>query len=215
MYDDARHYILTTKEKFDIITSDPIHPWVKGSATLYSQEYFELVKSHLNPGGVITQWVPLYESTPAVVKSEMATFFQVFPEGTMWGNDNAGLGYDVVMLATDGPTAIDVDALENRLVREDHRDVMASINEVGFRSAVALLSTYGARSRDLAAWYKTGEINLDRNLRLQYLAGFGLNLYQSPDIYEDILSYRKYPQDIFRVSPEREEVLLKMMGISR
>lgn len=215
VYDDARHFVLTTEEKFDIITSDPIHPWVKGSATLYSEEYFELVKSRLNPGGVITQWVPLYESTPEVVKSEMATFFKVFPEGTMWGNDNAGLGYDVVMLATDGPTLIDLDGLENRLVREDHRDVLASINEVGFRSAVSIFSTYGARSRDLSPWYGTGEINLDRNLRLQYLAGFGLNLYKSPDIYEDILGYRKYPQDIFRVSPEREEALVKMMGIQR
>jgi spermidine synthase len=48
VYDDARHYILTTNEKFDIITSDPIHPWVKGAASLYTKEYFELVKSHLN-----------------------------------------------------------------------------------------------------------------------------------------------------------------------
>ena len=67
IYDDARHFVLTTHEKFDIITSDPIHPWVKGSATLYSKEYFELVKQHLNPGGVITQWVPLYESDPETV----------------------------------------------------------------------------------------------------------------------------------------------------
>ena len=58
VYDDARHYILTTDEKFDIITSDPIHPWVRGAASLYTKEYFELVKSHLNPGGVVTQWVP-------------------------------------------------------------------------------------------------------------------------------------------------------------
>ena len=63
VYDDARHYILTTNEKFDVITSDPIHPWVKGAASLYTKEYFELVKAHLNPGGVVTQWVPLYEST--------------------------------------------------------------------------------------------------------------------------------------------------------
>ena len=62
VYDDARHYVLTTPDKFDIITSDPIHPWVKGSATLYSKEYFELVKAHLNPGGIVTQWVPLYET---------------------------------------------------------------------------------------------------------------------------------------------------------
>jgi spermidine synthase len=55
IYDDARHYILTTHETFDIITSDPIHPWVKGAATLYTREYFELCKRHLNPGGLVTQ----------------------------------------------------------------------------------------------------------------------------------------------------------------
>jgi len=86
VYDDARHFVLTTPEKFDIITSDPIHPWVKGSATLYSREYFQLVKEHLNPGGVVTQWVPLYESNAATVKSEIATFFNVFPNGTVWAN---------------------------------------------------------------------------------------------------------------------------------
>ncbi len=56
-YDDARHFILTSKEKFDIITSDPIHPWVKGTSSLYSKQYFELVKRHLLPGGIVTQWV--------------------------------------------------------------------------------------------------------------------------------------------------------------
>ena len=98
IYDDARHFILTTREKFDIITSDPINPWVKGAATLYTSEYFELCKPRLNPGGVITQWVPLYESNPDAVKSELATFFDVFPDGTVWSNDVDGRGYDVVLL---------------------------------------------------------------------------------------------------------------------
>ena len=48
--DDARHFLLTTDEKFDAITSDPLDPWVKGAATLYTREFFELVKRHLNPG---------------------------------------------------------------------------------------------------------------------------------------------------------------------
>jgi spermidine synthase len=77
-YDDARHFVLTSKDKFDVITSDPIHPWVKGTATLYSKEYFEMCKRHLKPGGVVTQWVPLYESDPETIKSELATFFEVF-----------------------------------------------------------------------------------------------------------------------------------------
>ena len=88
----------TTPEKFDIITSDPIHPWVKGAATLYSKEYFEIAKQHLNPGGVLTQWVPLYESDLDTVKSEIATFFEVFPNATIWANNVDGQGYDVVLL---------------------------------------------------------------------------------------------------------------------
>ena len=56
-----------TPEKFDIITSDPIHPWVKGTSALYSKEYFELVRSHLNPGGIAAQWLPLYESDEETV----------------------------------------------------------------------------------------------------------------------------------------------------
>jgi spermidine synthase len=67
VYDDARHFIRTTPEKFDVITSDPIHPWVKGAASLYTKEYFELCKSRLKPGGLVTQWVPL--STPSAARS--------------------------------------------------------------------------------------------------------------------------------------------------
>jgi spermidine synthase len=51
VFDDARHFIFTTRQKFDVITSDPIHPWIKGAATLYTREYFELCKRRLNPGG--------------------------------------------------------------------------------------------------------------------------------------------------------------------
>ena len=84
MYDDARHFILTTKETFDIITSDPIHPWVKGAATLYTLEYLELAKAHLNPGGVMAEWVPRYEIRPAAVKSLVATFFEIVPDASLW-----------------------------------------------------------------------------------------------------------------------------------
>ena len=65
---------------------------MKGTATLYSKEYFEVVKEHLNPGGVVTQWVPLYESDPDTIKTELATFFEVFPNGTIWANDIGGGG---------------------------------------------------------------------------------------------------------------------------
>ena len=149
VYDDARHYVLTTPRKFDILTSDPIHPWVKGSATLYTKEYFEQCKRHLNPGGLITQWVPLYESNLHVVKSEIATFFDVFPHGTIWSNDHYGEGYDLVLLGQAGPLKIDADELQERLNRPDHAGVLKSLEDVGFRTVVGLLGTYGGQASDL------------------------------------------------------------------
>ena len=197
VYDDARHYILTTKEKFDIITSDPIHPWVKGSATLYSKEYFEMCKRRLNPGGLITQWVPLYESNVATVKSELATFFDVFPNGTLWGNDIDGSGYDSVLLGQVGPLKIDMNQLVERLNRPEYAPVATSLNDVLFHTVPELFGTYAGQASDMRAWLKGAEINRDRSLHLQYLAGMGLNLQQGSAIYNEILRHRHYPEQIF------------------
>jgi len=211
VYDDARHYVLTTKEKFDIITCDPIHPWVKGAATLYTKEYFEMCERHLNPGGMVTQWVPLYESNEGVVKSELATFFEVFPDGTIWSNDDKGKGYDVVLLGEADPMEINVDELQQRLDRADHLSVAKSVKDVGFGSAVDLLATYAGQGFDLGPWLKDAEINRDRNLRLQYLAGMGLNSYQSERIYDDLLRYRKFPEDLFVASEPLIQALRKAL----
>jgi spermidine synthase len=206
VYDDARHFVLTTREKFDIITSDPIHPWVKGSATLYSKEYFELVKQHLNPGGVVTQWVPLYESDVPTVKSEMATFFDVFPNGTIWGNSNGG-GYDTVVLGQSDPSKIDIDAMQQRLSRPDHAVAAASLREVGFSSLMGLLANYAGQEQDLRPWLAGAEINRDGNLRLQYLAGLALNISMEGSIYNDILNYRRFPRSLFTGSDQRLQEL--------
>ena len=211
VYDDARHFILTTKEKFDVITSDPIHPWVKGAATLYTKEYFELVKQHLNPGGVVTQWVPLYESSPAVVKSEVATFFNVFPEGTVWSNDIQGRGYDLVLAGHATPQTIDIDSMQARLTRPEGARVAQSLSEVGLPSATSLLSTYGGRAHDLGPWLADAEINRDANLRLQYLAGMGLNMYQGGSIYDEMLKFRTFPESLFIGAPIERELLREQL----
>jgi spermidine synthase len=215
IYDDARHYILTTDEKFDIITSDPIHPWVKGAATLYTKEYFDLVKRHLNPGGVVTQWVPLYESNTNVVKSEVATFVDAFPNATVWGNTNQGQGYDTVLLGQADATRIDVDAMQARLMRPELASVAQSLGEVGFNSVIDLLATYAGRGPELAPWLKDAELNRDRNLRLQFLAGMGNNSYQGGPIYSEMLTYRTFPQEVFTTSGAAGMQLREAIGGGR
>ncbi len=200
--DDARHYLLTTNEKFDAITSDPLDPWVKGAATLYTREFFDVVKSHLNPGGVVTLFVQLYESSEAAVKSEIGTFLEAFPNGAVLANTVNGQGYDLVLFGQLDGGKINVDAVQARLSDPANAEVAKSLSEVGINSAVDLFGTFAGRRGDMKNWLSDAQINTDRNLKLQYLAGLGLNLYQSDAIYKAMIRDAKYPEDLFEGSPE-------------
>jgi spermidine synthase len=215
VYDDGRHFLRTTREKFDIITSDPIDPWVKGCAALNTVEYYRMCRDHLNPGGSVCLWIPLYESNLDTTKSVIATFFQVFPNGILWSNERERYGYDAILFAEVEPTVIDVDALQRRLDRPDHQLVKQSLREVGFweprtgsggamarEEGLNLLATYSGQAPLLKEWLRGAQINTDRNLRLQYLAGMWLNAYASEGILSSILAYYRFPDQTFVGSPE-------------
>lgn len=214
-YDDGRHYVRTMTEKYDIITSDPIDPWVKGCAALNTIEYYTMCKQHLKPGGVMSLWIPLYESNEDTAKSVIATFFKVFPNGIIWSNDNRGEGYDAVLFGvnSEDPLKINVDEIEALLNQDNYKVVKASLEEVGFGSggfragglsgpvAAEMFATYAGQAKDMLEWTKEAEdadlINTDRNLRLQYVAGKWFNTYMSKEILNKIMSYYRFPTEIF------------------
>ena len=221
VYDDGRHFLRTTQEKFDIITSDPIDPWVKGCAALNTVEYYRMCRDHLNPGGSVCLWIPLYESNLDTAKSVIATFFQVFPHGILWSNEREGRGYDAVLFGQVEPTVIDVDELQRRLDRPDHQLVKQSLREVGFgeiktvitgvavvpEEGIDLLATYAGQAPLLKEWSRGAQINTDRNLRLQYLAGMWLNSNMGEQILSSILAHYRFPDQTFVGSPEAIDAL--------
>jgi spermidine synthase len=213
--DDARHFLMTTDEKFDAITSDPLDPWVKGAAMLYTREFWDEVKEHLNPGGVVTVFVQLYESNLEAVKSEIATFFEAFPHGMIFANLYNGQGYDIVMLGQSEPTKINLDEMEARLSRPEYAKMKQSLSEIGMYSAVDLFGTFAGTAADFASWMKDAQINRDRNLRLQYLAGRGLNLYQADAIYSDMALHGKEPNGIFEGSDALKQALLQKIRMEQ
>ena len=214
--DDARHFLYTTDEKFDAITSDPLDPWVKGAAMLYTREFFELAKSRLNPGGIVTLFVQLYESNTAAVKSEIATFFEAFPKGMIFANTYNGAGYDLVLLGQADGTAINLDEIEARLNRPEYEPIKRSLGDIGMTSAVDLFATYAGSAEDMQGWLKDAQINRDRNLRLQYLAGRGLNLYRAGEIYAEMLPFAKDPAPgLFRGSESNVESLRQKIRIAQ
>ncbi len=202
VFDDARHYLLTTTEKFDIIASDPLDVFIKGTAALYSKEYFDSVKSHLNPGGMFTLYVPLYETDEPTIKSELATFFEAFPYGTIWANTRDGQGYDMVFMGQLEPLRININDTQERINRDDHAGVRQSLRETGVNSLLELFSTYAGNAPDLAPWTAGAPLNGDGDLRLSYLAGWGINSDLEDILYRKILVYRTPPVGIFTGSPE-------------
>lgn len=191
--DDARHFLASTNEKFDIITTDPIHPWVRGAASLYTHEFFEMCKAHLNSGGIVAQWVPLYETSERAVKCELATLLKSFPNATLWDSDTTGAGYDLTVLATGDGSPLDWKRMKRTY--NSNPALRESFAHVDFLTIDELFRTCVASGPDLQAYLSDAELNLDRNLRLQYLAGLALDKYVQKDIFRALARQRnRQPQ---------------------
>ena len=148
----------------------------RSSSTSDGSPWREMTR-YLKPGGIITQWVPLYETDLRSVQSEVATFAQVFPDTTLWNPDLLEEGYDLVAL--------------------------------GRVTEQPILGTYAGRGRDLQPWLAGAEINRERHLRLQYLAGLAANVDQRFMIFQSLVALRKYPADLFQASAGTEAELRK------
>jgi spermidine synthase len=122
-----------------------------------------------------------------------------------------GQGYDMVFLGEAEPLAIDLDAVQRRLDRPDYAPVAQSLRDIGVNSIVDLLATYSGRKSDLDRWLRGAPINRDRDLRLQYLAGWGINSAMADSLYRTMLRFRRPPADMFAGSLERRRALLYAM----
>ncbi len=211
--DDGRHLLATTAERFDAITSDPLDPWVKGAAALYTREFWQLCKARLENGGVVTVFVQLYETTEDAVRSELATFLDVFPNAAVFANTVEGTGYDAVLVGRNGDEPIDLARLTHRLERRDYAPVAASLRAVGFDSALDLMSTFAADAESLGPWLEGADRNTDRNLRLQYLAGRGLNVFAAREIFAALAADGPaFPEKLFTGAPAQLEELRQRLA---
>jgi spermidine synthase len=200
--DDARHYLATTRETFDVITSDPIHPWVRGNSVLFSREYYAIVKEKLRPGGLATQWVPLYETNETAIKIQMRTFMEAFPNGSVWNTQGGRSGYDVVVLGQNGPTRIDIAAAQQRI--DSNLELRKSLSDVRLGSAIDLFASYGAGAADLTSWFADTPANRDFSLKLEYISGLASDLQKADEIYASMTRTRSYPIDMMVGSPAME-----------
>ena len=88
---------------FDVVISEPSNPWVVGVADLYTEQAFSLMKSRMKPGGVLVQWIQVYEMSDAVFRSILCTLKTVFPHAVLFRLEAA----DIAVVAAAEPFVID------------------------------------------------------------------------------------------------------------
>lgn len=195
VFNDGRNHLLTSSEKYDVITADPVHPWFSGAGYLYSTEYFRLAADKLNPGGIICQWLPLYELTGENLRSVVATIRQNFAYSMIWVTH-----YDAEIIASNSPLVIDERELARRI---SHQPVLGDLRQVTMGSAEDFLSYFVMGSSGTSAYSRGGRINTDDNLYLEFSAPRsigkeylrGANLAELLRHRESILPYLVRPAD--------------------
>jgi spermidine synthase len=166
VFNDGRNFLLTTKEKFDVITADPIHPWFRGAGYLYTTQYFKLAADHLQPGGVICQWLPIYELSPQDLRSVVKTFQGHFKYTLMWLTHS-----DAELVGSNSPILIDETELERRIAEPL---IAGDLKKVLMGSAADFLSYFVMGTEGMKRFGRDGMLNTDEYLYLEFSAPFSI-----------------------------------------
>jgi spermidine synthase len=115
---DGRAVILASRERYDLIVSEPSNPYRAGVATLYTQDFYRAIRARLGGDGLFAQWVQGYEIDAATVRLVIATIGSVFPYAELWEL----MPNDLVVVAGDHPPDWDAATLRRRLDEPPFRD---------------------------------------------------------------------------------------------
>ncbi len=179
---DARNYVLSTDQTWDIIISEPSNPWISGISNLFTDDFFKLIKQRLAPGGILTQWFHSYSMSVADVKSVMRTFAQSFDYVSIW---NLQIG-DLVLIGSDSPYELDLDRFASALADEK---IGYDLERAKVTNARDLLQMHLLSGEQLRSYIAGADLNTDDRPRIEYNAP--RNLY-AETTYENLVSVARH-----------------------
>jgi len=176
--DDGRNYLQKTTSKYDVITSDPIHPWLSGAGSLYAVEHFQSCRARLKKGGVVAQWLPLYEMPERDFKTVIRTFQKVFPHTSLWLTDS-----DAILIGTEDRLMINYGSLMLKFQDEEIQDDMRML----YVDSVPQFLTFFMMGEDrLSEYAADARLNTDDHPILEFSAPEGLYSETVADNLESI-----------------------------
>ncbi|MFN0149479.1 MAG: fused MFS/spermidine synthase [bacterium] len=167
---DGRNFLQQTRERFDVIISEPSNPWIAGVGSLFTREFLTLAKSRLAPGGVMCQWTNLYDLSEDDLAIMLATYREAFPNGAVFLSH---LG-DLLLIGTDGPPRL---AFDDLIARVSQPAIQADLTRIGVSSVYDLLGTFITTFDGLASFVPPGTaVHTDDRAQLEFSAP--RNLYK-------------------------------------
>jgi spermidine synthase len=183
IFNDARNFLMTSEEKFDVITADPIHPTWRGSGYLYTTEYFRLAAEHLTPGGIMCQWLPLYQLSIEDVQSIVRTFAENFKYVMAWLTL-----HDIQLLGSNEPILIDEMDIQQRM---SEKAVVKDLQMALMDSTEAFFTYFLAGTEGLTAFSENAVLNTDDNVHLEFSSPLTIgNDSTIPQCLAALLRYR-------------------------
>jgi len=160
--DDARTYLRVTSARYDIIVSEPSHPWVPGVANLFTREFFQLGRERLNDDGVLVQWLQIYQLSTDSLRSVLATFHETFPHVLVFRVEGAWKGKDLLLVGSKTPLTLD--RISERL--SDVR-ISAELARVNIKNEVDVRAWYVCDETRLGPAVAGAVINTDDNMHIE------------------------------------------------
>ncbi|MBI5746465.1 MAG: fused MFS/spermidine synthase [Nitrospirae bacterium] len=198
--DDGRHYLGLTPERFDAVISEPSNPWMSGPSRLFTYEFFELSRKHLNVGGVMAQWIQMYGMSPDMLKAVIRTFHNVFPYMLIFQTAQA----DLLLIGSEKPVRLDLTRL-NKAFSE--HDIASDLARIGIDTPWDLLGLLRMGEEDLKTFLGEGILNTDDNGLLEFSAPMFLYI-ETVDINQHLIEQTM-------LNMEGPSGLLKYFAISK
>lgn len=158
---DGRTHLMLGTGTYDVIVSEPSNPWMAGIASLFTREFFESARERLAPGGLLCQWAHTYDISNADLRSIVATFLSVFPDGTLWLVGDA----DVLLVGSTGPLDARIEGIAAAMQRPG---VAADLASVGVKGPFSVTSLFVAQGEALKAWAADAPLQTDDRSALEF-----------------------------------------------
>ncbi|MFV2058502.1 MAG: spermidine synthase, partial [Thiohalomonadales bacterium] len=203
--DDARHRLLLDDKSYDMIISQPSHPWLSGNAHLFTEEYFRIVKSRLNDKGIFSVWLNLFNMDATTLKAIFRALYNVFPHGINFKIQEEG---SMLLLASKQAIIFDADSINKKIRSPAITEVLSKWN---IRNAYDLLQYFSLSRQEADDAAISSRANTDYNLISEVRLA---TIRQFPDAEENPLRLLRdnFTFDITHYLPvaNRRQALLDM-----